>query len=208
MPDPASHPNDAHPSRRPRKGPRKPRKLTRDYLERAALAYLGRYDSTERNLRLVLRRKAKRRLDAHDAGDDARRDAERWVDELVDKAVANGLVDDRRYAEGLMRRLQRRGTSHRASWAKLREKGVSGEVAEELLGRSGNADGELAAAAAYARRRGLGPFRRDPEAREARRERDMGSLARAGFGVDTARRVLDAASPDELPDRRGGGLFD
>jgi regulatory protein len=184
----------------PRRTPRKPRKLSRDYLVRAAATYLGRYESTERNLRTVLRRKARVRLEAHDAGEELRRDSDVWIEEIVAKAVAIGGVDDRRYAEAMARRLERRGLSHRAAWAKLREKSVSNELAQELLGSSAKPDAEFASASAYARRRGLGPYRHDPEVRSERRQRDLGALARAGFSIDTARRVLDAADPDELPD--------
>jgi len=183
-----------------RRTPRKPRKLTRDYLVRASATYLGRYESTESNLRLVLQRKARVRLDAHSAGEELRRDAANWIEELVAKAVEVGGVDDRRFAEALARRLQQRGLSHRAAWAKLRQKGVSNELVEEVLGASGDANSELEAASAYARRRGLGPYRRNPDTRSERRERDLGALSRAGFGSDIARRVIDAKDLDELPD--------
>lgn len=184
----------------PRRQPRKPRKLTRDYLVRAAATYLGRYESTERNLRRILQRKARVRLEAHNATEELRRDCAGWIEEIVEKAVAVGGVDERRYAEAMARRLQRRGLSHRAAWAKLREKGVSNELAQELLGATAQPDDELASASAYARRRGLGPYRHDPAVRSERRERDLGALSRAGFGIDVALRVLDAADPDELPD--------
>ena len=111
-----------------RRTPRKPRKLTRDYLVRASATYLGRYESTESNLRLVLQRKARVRLDAHSAGEELRRDAANWIEELVAKAVEVGGVDDRRFAEALARRLQQRGLSHRAAWAKVRQMGVSTEL--------------------------------------------------------------------------------
>ena len=58
-------------------------------------------------------------------------------------------------------------------------------------------DPELAAAVALARRRRLGPWRASEE-RAADRQRDLGVLARAGFPADVARKVLDAASEDEL----------
>ncbi|MEK9755042.1 MAG: hypothetical protein VW338_17755, partial [Rhodospirillaceae bacterium] len=43
----------------------------------------------------------------------------------------------------------------------------------------------------------LGPFRAGAE-RPARRDKDLAALARAGFGYDVARRVVDAASPEAL----------
>ena len=55
---------------------------------------------------------------------------------------------------------------------------------------------ELKAAAAFARRRRLGPYR--TKDREPNRLRDLAALARAGFAYDLARKVIDAADPDAL----------
>jgi regulatory protein len=54
----------------------------------------------------------------------------------------------------------------------------------------------LAAAIALARRRGLGPYRKKEGA--AVRDKDVASLARAGFSYDIARKVVDADDPDLL----------
>ena len=55
----------------------------------------------------------------------------------------------------------------------------------------------MGAAARYARRRRLGPFRAAPE-REERRQRDLAALARAGFAYDVARRVIEAETPGDV----------
>ena len=57
----------------------------------------------------------------------------------------------------------------------------------------------MAAAAALARRRRLGPFRR-PGEREERRDKDLAALARVGFSYAVARRVIEAPSPEDLAD--------
>ena len=49
------------------------------------------------------------------------------------------------------------------------------------------------AANIYARKRRLGPYRLD-EKRKERRNRDLASLARAGFRYDDAKNVIDAVS--------------
>ena len=60
-------------------------------------------------------------------------------------------------------------------------------------------DAELAAAVRLAQRKRLGPFR--PAAlRAGHRDRDLAAMARAGFDYATARRVIDAESPDTLAD--------
>ena len=100
-----------------------------------------------------------------------------------------------------MRTLRRRGSSARLIHLKLRQKGVADDViAEALASLDGDgAEPEVAAAAALARCRRLGPFRR-PEEREERRENDLAALARVGFSFDVARRVIEAASPEDLAD--------
>jgi regulatory protein len=81
----------------------------------------------------------------------------------------------------------------------LSQKGVPAPLAARaaagLAQESGDPD--LAAAAAFARRRRLGPYRA-PAERTANRERDLAALSRRGFDLGTARRVVDAADPDAL----------
>jgi regulatory protein len=175
-----------------------PAPLTRDSLEHSAFRYLERYETSEQHLRRVLERKLRQALDAARAAPELRAEARSWIGPIVARAVELRLVDDRRYAEAMVRRLERRGSSHQASWQKLRHKGVPEELIREQLGAA-EPEAELAAAAALARRRGLGPWRAG-EARAERRERDLAALARAGFDPDVARRVVDADSPDSLPD--------
>jgi regulatory protein len=165
-----------------------PRAVTPAYLDRAALAYLKRFASSAQNLARVLKRKVERRCRMR-AEDPAPFLA--LIDDVVARAVRGGLVDDRRYAEGRVASLRRRGGSARAIGAKLAAKGVPRETVAAAL-RGGEAD-EIAAARALARRRRLGPYRTADRA--AFRERDLAALARAGFGFAIARRVVD-----EVPD--------
>jgi regulatory protein len=109
------------------------------------------------------------------------------IDDVVARAVRGGLVDDRRYAEGRVASLRRRGASARAIGAKLAAKGVARETVAEAL--VGDEDDEIAAAHALARRRRLGPYRTGD--RPASREKDLAVLARAGFAFAIARRVVD-----------------
>jgi regulatory protein len=120
------------------------------------------------------------------------------VDDIVARFVRSGMVDDRVYAEGRAAALFRRGTAPRAIRAALGAKGVAAPTIEAVLGTLGNGGNpELVAATALARRRRLGPFR-PAETRAGRRNKDLAALARAGFGYDVARRVIDADDPDML----------
>jgi regulatory protein len=165
--------------------PRKPpRKVTSAYLERAALAYLERFSSSAENLRRVLRRKVEKRCRLRGEEPD---EFYPMIDEVVAKSLRSDLIDDARYAETRVASLRRRGGSARAIRAKLAVKGVDRETITRAL--EGEEDDEIAAAHALARRRKLGPYR--PGERAPYREKDLASLARAGFSFAVAREVID-----------------
>lgn len=178
--------------------PRAP--LTRVLLEEHAAWYLERWWPSARRLEQVLVRKA----DRHARGPDERAQGRAWAAELVAERVARGSLDDRRFAKAWVDELHRKGLSRRAMLTKLREKGVSGEVAKEAVGAMDaevGPDAEKVRAVAYARRRRLGPMRHDPDKRAERRQRDLGAMARAGFSFGIAKAVIDADDLDDLLDR-------
>ena len=193
-PDDEPAPNAVSPGERSR-GKKKPRPVTPSRLEQWALAHLQRYATSAANLRTVLLRKAGR--NAPETGEDLT-EVEAWIDALLPTLERSGYVDDGAYARGLARRLHGRGCSHQLVRTRLRDKGLSQEHIEAALEGTGGESGDFAAAFRYARRRGLGPFREDPEVRSQRRERDMAAFARAGFSYEVTTRILDAKSADEL----------
>lgn len=174
----------------------KPRKVTPARLENAAVHYLERFATSAENLRAVLMRRVWRSARVHDTDPE---DGARMVDALIGRYLDAGLLNDRAYADMRVRALNGRGNAARVIRAKLAAKGVAADIIEAALEglRDTAAEPELAAAVNLARRRRLGPFR-PIEAREANRDRDLAALARAGFGYDTARRVIEAASADDL----------
>jgi regulatory protein len=190
------------PDGKPRSGQRKPPgAVTPAYLRRAALAYLERHASSAENLRRVIRRKIEKRCRLR--GEEPA-PFYPLVDDVVERCTRAGLLDDTRYAEARVATLRRRGGSARAISARLSAKGVGrGTIATALGGRDRDlgAD-EEAAAHALARRRRLGPYR--PGEREPFREKDMASLARAGFPFVVVRRVIDGDRLDDA-ERNGAG---
>ena len=172
------------PAQKPAREIRPPRPVTTAYLERAALAYLERFASSSENLRRVLRRKVERRCRLRGEPPEP---SLALVDEVVGRSLRSGLLDDRRFAEGRVASLRRRGGSARLIGAKLAAKGVERSVIAEALGAE--PEDELAAAHALARRRKLGPYR--PGERAPYRDKDLAALARAGFAYGVAREVID-----------------
>jgi regulatory protein len=173
---------------------RRPRRITPDYLERAALFYLQRYDSSSGNLKSVLQRKVWRAARETEIDQE---EAERWIDDVVAKVQRAGLVDDRRYAETRVLSLRRSGESARSIRMKLAAKGVPGDLVDQALDQDEPENDELTAAIAYARKRRLGPFNTGG-GREERPEKDLAALARRGFSYETCRRVIEAPDEDTL----------
>ncbi len=175
-----------------------PKPATPGRLLKAALAYLERFAASRDTLRRVLMRRVAASARVHGTDPEA---GAAEVAAILDRLAAQGLLDDRTYAEGRVAALRRRGVSERLLRLKLRDKGVADDHIDAALGRwaedAGDDDPEYLAALNLARRRRLGPFR-DPAKRAAMRDRDMAALARAGFDPDTARRVIDLGETPDL----------
>jgi len=168
-------------------------------LHEAALRHLTRYAATETGLTRVLDRRIDRwaRLAATEGEVDPSsiRTAKNVAREVTAALVEAGAVNDAAFAEARARRLTRAGRSSRAVGAHLAAQGVDGELTHAVL--PDDPERELAAALVYARKRRLGPFRQD-EADADRRRREMGAMARAGFGHGTVERAIDMGSDEAL----------
>ncbi len=171
---------------------KRPRRITPQYLERAALHHLERYATSSENLRRVLARKVWKaaRLSEEEGAVDEEQ-AAAWIEEVVAKLQRAGALNDRAYAEGRVVSLRRQGESARGIAMKLSAKGVPRETVEAALDLDEPENDDVAAAVAYARRRRLGPWRKVEE-REERHDRDMAALARKGYGLELCRRVIEA----------------
>ena len=192
--------------RRPKgaaQGRKPPRKMNPARLERIAVAHLQRFGSSAANLKRVLRRRIERSCEHH--GDDPA-DFEAPLDELIARLEDLDFLDDRRYGASLLRSARARGASTREIRVKLRHKGLDPALCDELLKEEARKEGEAGqdadfeSAWRYARRRRLGPFRRDADLRLEHRQRDLAALGRRGFGYPVACRVIDA---DDLKDEAG-----
>lgn len=173
----------------------RPRKVSPASLERAALHYLERFSASADGVRRVLERRVRRSADVHDL-DEA--EAARWIDAVIGKLASSGLLDDRRFAEGRARSLAQRGYGRRRIAQALAQKGVDRDTADAAVATLDDEGiSERDAAAAFAHRRRLGPFRTAAD-RAERRDRDLAAMARAGFDLDTARRIVDAADAESL----------
>jgi regulatory protein len=182
------------PSKDARRKPRNPpAPLDAQRLEELALAYVARFATSAGRLASYCRRKLRER--GHAGSDEGAAPPD--IEALVQRFVAKGYVDDASYARVKSGGLLRRGYGARRVEQVLRADAI-GETLRAALAPS-EAD-RREAAAAYARRRRLGPFARDrlvpPDPRA--HEKQLAALLRAGHDSAHARRVLSAASPNDV----------
>ena len=159
-------------------------------IEAAALRYLNRFDATQKKLTDHLLRVARKRGTESSV-------ARPLIEGLLTRYRGSGLIDDRRYAQRRADALQARGASRRLVALKLTQSGVAREIVEEVLSARPAGSSELAAAAAYVKRKRLGRFRAAGEQLDTRRK-DLARLARQGFDFDTARRALGLGREEDF----------
>jgi len=185
-----------------RSEPRKPpRPMDAARLEEMALAYVARFATSAGKLRAYLRRKLRERgwqgpdgADPEDArGGEALAEGFGRAEALVERFVAVGYVDDESFAKARSGSLQRRGFGTRRIVEELGAAGIEEELRERVLPGEG---AQRRAALALARKRRFGPFgvgASDP----AVRQKQIAAMLRAGHGLEAARRLVSAASPED-----------
>jgi regulatory protein len=159
-----------------------PKPLHSADLRQLALAYVGRYATSEAKLAAYLARKVRDRgwAEAGSAGD--------AISALVNSLAQHRYVDDQAYADMKANSLARRGYGPRRIRLALGAAGIAPETAAQALEDTGSDADALALA--YARRRRLGPFSTQPED-PRQKARATAALLRAGHDYETVRRVLD-----------------
>lgn len=164
-----------------------PRKMTQQRLKNIALYYLKRFETSEANLRNVL----KKRIDGYAYYDKNfdRHEAYIWLDNLLANFVELKYVDDERFAEMKIRSYLAAGKSPRYILGKLKEKGIDEHLVDNLL--SEQEFDPLESALKLARKKKIGPYCQSIDIRKERRSKDLAILVRAGFDYDIAIKVLD-----------------
>lgn len=174
-----------------------PKKISKTYLENAALYYLQRYASSAENLRRILMRKVKRSCEFHET---AVEDFIPLVDDLVARYTAVGLIDDKSFAQAKVTSLRRQGHSGRSIIARLQVKGLTQTQIEAAMKNvdEPHEDAEMTAALAFVRRKKLGPFRRKAVNDPKDMQKELATMGRAGFSYELARRALGSTPEDDF----------
>jgi regulatory protein len=162
--------------------------LTAAKLDEMALNYVGRFATSRAKLVAYLNRKLRER-----GWDGA---AAPSVEDLADRLVRMGYVDDRAFALSKARSLTGRGYGERRVKQALALAGIGEEDGVEA--RDLAQEDAVAAALRFARRRAIGPYASDvPD--QAQRERALAAMIRAGHRFPIARAIVDL-KPGENPE--------
>ena len=162
------------------------RKITPQRLKNIALYYLKRFESSVANLRSVLQRRVNDY--AYQNKEFDRGEAYQWIEDILADFQRYGYLNDSRYAEIKIKDYMSAGKSVRYIKGKMREKGIDEEILSALL--EDQEYDEFEAALKLAKKKHIGPFRKDEEASFENRQKDMGTLVRAGFSYDVVQRVV------------------
>lgn len=188
---------DHAPFKKKRVGPKTPRKITESYLHNAGLYYLQRFASSHANFIEIMLRKVKKSCTHHvDQDFDT---CKAMVETLAAKFIDLELLNDDVYTRGKIRALRYKGKSKRFILGHLRTKGIAKTLAIKHLGLhdqelgATDAKAEYDAALTHARKKRLGPYRRD---KEENIQKELGSLARAGFSYDISKKILNTDSDE------------
>jgi regulatory protein len=126
-----------------------------------------------------------------------RDEAAAWVEPVIDRLLKAKLIDDQTFAETKALVLFRQGRPPGIIRRRLGALGVGEMEIDTALAAlcDDNKEMEIDAARTLVRRRRLGHFR-PLEKREEFRQKDLSSMARAGFSFDVARRALAGEESD------------
>ncbi|MDD3288952.1 MAG: regulatory protein RecX [Alphaproteobacteria bacterium] len=169
---------------------------SQDSLAGSAVFYLSRFAASEEQLRRVLNNKIRRaKISNPDfaADDVVQQKLREAIESIIEKHKRSGVINDENFAKMKTRSLRNGGRSASAISARLKSKGVSGDIINGALrsneDQQEEGDPELKAAMVLAKKRKLGFFGGKSSTPE-QRKKDFAVMARAGFSYEIARSVL------------------
>ena len=172
---------------------KKLKKITKQRLKNIALYYLKRFESSVENLRQVLKRRTNDY--AYSNPDFNKNEAYAWIEELLADFERLNYINDNRYAELKIKSYLNAGKPARYIKIKLKQKGIKDNIVEEIL--ENQSVDAVKMALMLAKKKKIGPYRKDNESREANRQKDLTMLIRAGFDYEVAREVINQDIYDE-----------
>lgn len=163
---------------------KKQKNITPKSLERLALNYLSRYDSSAFRLERYLLSKIEKE---RQKGFEISAVVNIWISEIIRELKQKGYLDDKRYAENKLYYLRRQHRSTRYIRLKLIEEGISEEIISSLdISLSDDEE----AAFQWAKKHLLG---KDP----IKYSKEMARMSRAGFSYKDSKRALELCREED-----------
>lgn len=164
------------------------KKITKQRLKNIALYYLKRFESSVDNLRQVLKRRTNDY--AYQNPEFNKNEAYAWIEEILADFQKLKYIDDNRYAELKIRNYLNAGKPVRYIKIKLQQKGINENVINNIL--SEQSFNPLEMALNLAKKKKIGPYRKDEALRKTNRQKDLATLVRAGFDYDVAYEAINS----------------
>ena len=175
------------------KAPRGLKKITKTRLKNIGLYYLERFEASVKSFKDVLRRRVDKY--AFQNPDFEKKEAYLWIDEIAEEFERLGYLSDERFAEMKVKDYLLAGKSARYIKTKLKLKGID-ESAVDVVIETQDYDAKEAALK-LAKKKHIGPYRTNQEARKENLKKDMAALLRAGFDYDVVSDILGTNFEEE-----------
>lgn len=166
------------------------KEITEKRLHHITLYYLTRFDASAGKVRAMLKR---RLMKAKMAGQEIPSNASQWIENVISDMRRLGYLNDSRYAENKMRLLVHQGKSIQFMTLKLKEDGIDADTIQALLIDLMVSD--LEQARRLVARKKIGGYRPLGQ-QQLCYQKDLATLARAGFSYETARTALALVEED------------
>ena len=157
-------------------------------LKDLAFAYLEKYSPSKQQLKVYLLKKYLTKI----KGTKSKREVSEIIDEILDNLEKNRIINDELYSDSKARMFLRRGYSLNKINQSLRNKGIGNNHIKNSIDKikDDKIEPDFVSAVKLCKRRRIGPLRPGAN-RELFYKKDMGILARGGFGFELSKRVLD-----------------
>ena len=154
-------------------------------LKKLALSYISKYDSTRKNLEMILKKKIFRMKETSKK--------EKFlfyssIKKILDEFESKKIINDQNFAEIKIKNLSSNGKSKYFIENTLLKKGVEKKLIKELIKQFDdiNPNWEINSALLFAKKKKLGESDH-PE----NKNKDLAKMARAGFSYDISIKVLE-----------------
>jgi len=152
-----------------------------------AYSYIEKYNPSKQQIKIYLLKKYLKKFQ----GSKAKKEISKIIDNIILNLEKNRFLNDSLYSDSKARMFFRKGYSLRKIIYSLKSKGIDQKNIKFSIEKIKNekSDPDFVSAVKTCKKKRIGPMR--PESnRELFYKKDMGILARSGFGYDISKKIL------------------